>query len=325
MTGPLDRRTLLLGAGAVIAGAATIGGAAATPSYDNPDDMYEALRQQPGETLTFGASEIRLVFADGAPNVDRDAVRSWVRDAATATIAYFGQYPVRRHGVLVIAEPGAKVGHATTFGHEGSATRIHVGTGATRQAFRKDWILVHEIVHTALPDQPRRALWLQEGNATYVEPIARALSGQLSAEAVWRDSVVGMPKGAPVHSDTGLDGTSEWGRLYWGGATFWLLAEIAIYRDTGGRHSLRDAMRRINRESGGNTADWSPEQTMSVGDAAVGSRTLRTLYTRFAERGFDGDLGAVFRQLGVVTDGQGRIRFDDHAPLAELRRRITRL
>lgn len=319
----LDRRALVLGLGAAAVGVASLSGAIAAPSYDDPDEMYGALRRQPGEKLDVGAGTINLVFADGAPGVDRDRVRSWVRTAAAALSAYFGRYPVKDYGLLVIAEPGDRVGHATTFGYAGSATRIHVGTGADTPAFHNDWVLVHEMVHTALPDLPRRALWLQEGNAVYVEPIARALIGQLPVEEVWRESLVGMPKGAPRTDDPGMDGTHAWGRLYWGGATFWLLAEIAIYRDSGGRKSLQDALRQINRASGGNSVTWSPERLMMVGNAATGTTSLLTLYRQFTAARFDPDLDKALRQLGVVNFGDGSFAFDDSAQLADLRHRIT--
>lgn len=319
----LDRRGALLGLGATALGLASLDRAAAAPGYEDPDAMYAALRQQPGETLDVGTGAIRLVFADGAPGLDRDRVRGWVRGAAAAVTAYFGHYPVKDYGLLVIAEPGERIGHATTFGYAGSATRIHVGTGADAAAFREDWVLVHEMVHTALPDLPRRALWLQEGNATWIEPVARAMAGQLSAREVWQEAVQGMPRGMPRPEDTGMDGTHAWGRLYWGGAIFWLMAEIAIDRDSKGQHSLRDAMRRINRESGGNTADWSPEQMMRVGDAAAGTRSLQDLYARFAQQRVAPDLGDMFRQLGIAMDGQGDFHVDAEAPLAGLRGRIT--
>jgi hypothetical protein len=319
----LDRRAAVLGLGATALGIASLEGARAAPSYEDPDAMYAALRGQPGETFDLGTGRIRLVFADGAPGLDRDRVRAWVRGAAAALTAYFGHYPVREYGLLVIAEPGDRIGHATTFGYAGSATRIHVGTGADAAAFRKDWVLVHEMVHTALPDLPRRALWLQEGNATWVEPVARALVGQLDVEEVWREAVQGMPRGEPRPEDQGMDGTHAWGRLYWGGATFWLMAEIAIDRDSKGRYGLRDALRRINRESGGNTVDWAPEQLMAAGDAASGTRSLQDLYARFAMQRVEPDLGDLFRQLGIAVDGQGAVHFDTRAPLAGLRRRIT--
>ncbi|MBN9940398.1 hypothetical protein JND29_15055, partial [Listeria monocytogenes] len=85
-----------------------------------------ALRGQPGQQLKIGGGTINLVFADGAPGLARAPVLAWVRTAAMALTAYFGRSPVSDYGLLVIVEPGDRVGHATTFGYAGSATRIHV-------------------------------------------------------------------------------------------------------------------------------------------------------------------------------------------------------
>ncbi|MFA6114116.1 MAG: hypothetical protein WC729_08985 [Sphingomonas sp.] len=317
------RRSAIAALGIGIAGVTVLADAREAPGYDDPDDLYAALRDQPVERIVLPGGEIALVFADGAPGLDRDRVRAWVRDGADAVTRYFGRFPVEHYGLLVIAEDGDKVGHATTFGYAGSATRIHVGRFADRPAFARDWVLTHEMLHAALPDLPRRALWLQEGNATYVEPIARARAGYLAASDVWRQSLAGMPKGEPGPNDGGMDGTKSWARLYWGGATFWLQAEIDIARASAGRHSLQDAMREINRQSGGNNTDWTPEQLMAAGDTATGTDALSRLYARFAGERVATDLDALFASLGVA-DRDGQVRFDDAAPLAALRRDLTR-
>lgn len=305
-----------LGAGACLAQPA------AAISYDSPEALYEALRVQPHTRLTVGGGTVDVVFADGAPGVDRALVLAWVRSSAIAVSGYFGRFPTPHLGLLVIAEEGDHVGHATTFGFAGSATRIHVGRLAGDDAFARDWVLVHEMVHLALPNLPRQNLWLQEGNATYMEPIARAQAGQLDASIVWRWSLEGMPKGQPLAGDQGLDHTPTWGRTYWGGAAFWLLADISIYRATRGRRTLRDALRGINRTSGGNTARWTADQVMAAGDAATGVEVLAPLYARMKDAPAPTDLDALFRELGVAEVG-GQIVFDDHAPLADFRRRMT--
>lgn len=323
MVAIIDRRAAFLGLGVFAMGAASLAEAQSAPSYEDPDDMYAALRTQPGEPIEIGGGRIKLVFADGAPGVDRARVGAWVRGAAAAVTAYYGHYPVKEHGLLVIAQPGRRLGSATTFGYGGPATRIHVGIDAMAADFARDWVMVHEMVHTALPNVPRRALWLQEGNATYVEPIARAMIGGLEVPEVWREAALGMQKGAPMPDEGGMDGTSRWGRLYWGGATFWLLAEIAIYRQSRGAHSLRDALRRINQTSGGNGVEWTPEQVMEVGDMATRTHALSRLYTQFATMRIDTDLAKLFEQLGVAAMGD-QIALNDRAPLAALRLRVTR-
>ena len=299
---------------------------AASPSgrsYEEPDDMYEALRRQRGTLLDVAGGRINVVFADDAPGLDRERVLRWVQKSARAMSTYFGTYPIRAYGLLIVSTTGDRIGHATTYGYHGSATRIDVGVDADERAFAEDWVLVHEMIHTALPDLPRRALWVQEGSATWIEPIARAQAGDLSVSEVWREAIDGMPKGVPPLGSGGLDGTHEWGRLYWGGATFWLEAEIAIYRQSGGRFLLCDALRAVNRESGGNSVDWSPEKMMAVGDTATGTTALTNLYQKFSSRAFDGRLADLFERLGVATDSSGGIRFDQGAELATLTRLIT--
>ena len=310
-----------------ITGVLAFGGSLAQPttpeSYGQPAALYTALRDQPHTRLAIGGGTIDVVFADAAPGVDRARVLTWIRRSAIAVTTYFGRFPVDHVGLLVIADDGEGVGRATTYGFEGSAIRIHVGRAAGADAFARDWVLVHEMVHLALPNLPRQNLWLQEGNATYVEPIARAQAGQLDPAEVWRWALVGMPKGEPTAGDLGLDHTATWGRTYWGGATFWLLADMAIHQRTAGRYTLRDALRGINRASGGNTAAWSAEQVMAAGDAATGTDVLTRLYDAMKATPVHTDLGAVFRQLGV-SQVDGRIVFDDRAPLAAFRQRMTR-
>ena len=320
----IDRRRLLLALGGVLAVAPALAGALPSMVYDDPDDLYAALRDKPSLSLPMTGGTIAVVFADDVPGVNRPKVLAWVRHAARALTTYFGRFPVDHLGLLIIAEDSDKVGHATTFGYAGSAIRIHVGMRADDGALARDWVLVHEMMHAALPDLPRRALWLQEGSATYLEPIARTQAGELAVTEVWRQSLAGMPRGQPNAGEGGMDGTDAWGRLYWGGATFWLLAEVGIFEATQGRGSLREALRAINRASGGNSIEWSPEQMMQTGDMAVGGVTLATLYRRFADQRIETDLYALFARLGVVGRPDGAIAFDDSAPLARLRQRITR-
>ncbi len=321
---PMIRRHVLL----AVLGGVTIGSglgvsAAAGGGYDSPGEVYAALHAQPPTPLTVAGGRLEVVFAEAA-GLDRAPVLAWIRRSAVAVSTYFGRFPVKRVGILVVAEDGDRVGHATTFGLEGSAIRIHVGRSAGAAAFERDWVLVHEMVHLALPTVPRESLWLQEGNATYVEPIARAQAGQLDAATVWRWSLEGMPKGLPGPGDRGLDQTPSWGRTYWGGATFWLLADIAIDEASHGRRSLRDALRAINSRSGGNVADWPVDRVMATGDAAVGGDALQRLYAAQKDTPVSTDLPALFARLGVA-EVDGRIVFDDSARLADFRRRLTGL
>ncbi|HMQ23178.1 MAG TPA: AAA family ATPase, partial [Planctomycetota bacterium] len=153
-----------------------------------------------------------------------------MRDAAANVEGYLGRFPIERAAVFVIVGPGSAVGHATALGNGGASILARAGVDAPREAFADDWIMTHEIVHLAMPGLHARHNWMEEGLATYLEPLARARRGVISARDVWAEWYVDMRQGLPDSGDGGLDGTESWGRTYWGGAIFWLLAELEIER-----------------------------------------------------------------------------------------------
>ena len=139
----------------------------------------------------------------------------------------------------------------------------------------RDWTLVHEMSHLALPSLPSRHHWFEEGMASYVEPFARAQAGLLRAERVWGD----MVKGLPQPGDQGLDRTHTWGRSYWGGALFCLLADTKIRETTDGRQCLQHALRAILGH--GNIELESPvAPLLKIGDQGSGSHVLASLSVR---------------------------------------------
>src|SRR5262249_39807979 len=118
---------------------------------------------------------------------DEPALVDWVRTSARAVEGYYGRFPVPHLAVLVRARGRDGVGFGRGIGNAGAAIAIDVGADTTRADFRADWVLVHEMIHTALPDLLGPQHWLEEGLATYVEPLARARAGLVAPSDVWRD------------------------------------------------------------------------------------------------------------------------------------------
>jgi hypothetical protein len=320
------RRSVLirrLGAFLALSAAGAAGAAALAPSspYETGEQVYAGVRTLPAERLQIAGGEIAVRFADPA-KPHHDEVIAWVRRSAAALTAYFGRFPVSHLDLLIVSTDGDGVRGGTTFGYRGAAIRVHVGRDASTKTFNTDWILVHEMVHAALPNVPRASLWVQEGQAVYVEPIARVQAGQLDPAEVWRWALVGMPKGEPEAGDLGLDLTHTWGRTYWGGAAFWMVADLHIRQRTHNRLGVQTALRAISRESGGNTAEWSVDQVMAAGDRATGGHELTELYAAMKDSPAPLDLPALFQALGVSMPA-GQVVFDDAAPMADVRRAIT--
>jgi hypothetical protein len=307
------------------------GDAFATGVYPVPGttDTYEAAGQARAFELPYAAfghlrrkslvdGHVEVVFFSGALR-DEAAILSWVERSARAVEAYYGRPPVPRLLILLQPVAGDRVGFGSTMGSSGAAVEIAVGQSATAESLRDDWVLTHEMIHTALPNVDRSHHWLEEGLATYVEPIVRAQAGLVASADVWRDWLSSMPQGLPELRDGGLDRTHTWGRTYWGGALFCLEADIAIRERTGNRRSLRDALRAIVAEGGNISVDWPVEKILDVGDAATGVTVLRDTYQRMATRPERIDLTRLWLSLGVKDDG-GAVVFDDGAPLAAIRR-----
>jgi hypothetical protein len=250
----------------------------------------------------------------------------WVRNASSSVATYYGRFPVARDRVLIEPVAGERgIRQGTTWGDVGGSpafTRIRLGQHTTQQDLDEDWEMTHELIHSAFPSQDDDQSWMEEGLATYIEPIARVQRGFLRPESIWGDMMHDMPKGDPGAFDRGLDNTHSWGRTYWGGAQFCLQADVMIREQTHNRKGLQDALRAIVNAGGTIDKDWPLRKALEIGDAETGTHVLVHLYDVMGNAPMPVDLTSLWQKLGVVHTSDG-IRFDDHAPEAAIRQAIT--
>jgi hypothetical protein len=249
-------------------------------------------------------------------------IRRWVDRAADAVTNYYQRYPVKHVDIYLKLRLGSGVGGGHAEGWNGPRIYVSVGRNTSRAVFDDDWVLTHEMVHLAFPSVPRYNHWIEEGLATYVEPIARARVGQLTPERIWGDMLAGMPNGLPQAGDGGLDHTPTWGRTYWGGALFCLTADVEIRRQTHGQKGLEDAVRGILNKVGNIELDASLIDLLRVGDETTGVSVLVPLYEDWKDKPVTPDLAKFWQELGVQSR-DGKTALDDNAPLAPERRAIT--
>ena len=253
----------------------------------------------------------------------RSEIEAWIRTAARAVTAYYGSFPARHLELDLRWRAGGGIGPGSARAANG-VVRIDIALGRTTapRELEDDWVLTHEMIHMALPDLPEAHHWLEEGIATYVEPVARARAGLVTPGVVFGEWVSEMPKGMPEKGDRGLDHTSTWGRTYWGGALFCLLADVAIREASGNRFGLEHALRAIHEKEGGLESSAELEALLATGDLSVGGTVLRDLYARFGSGPEKPDLRGLWRRLGLAP-AAGGVRVDDEAPLAAVRRAIV--
>jgi hypothetical protein len=279
---------------------------------------------QDAARLQIGGGTLDITF-DAKPNAAlRQLTLDWITRAAKAVTIYYTRFPVQHVDITIHLGEGSGVGAGRASGEDGPHINVALGTETTLDDLTgdgNDWIMTHEMVHLALSSVEREHHWIEEGLATYVEPIARVRAGELTADDVWRDMVDNMPKGQPAPGDQGLDGTPTWGRTYWGGAIFCLLADIEIRKQTHNRMGLENALRGIIKAGGTIDTEWGLARVLTVGDKAIGIPVLQSLYDKMKASSTPVALDGLWHQLGV-EERNGVVIFHDDAPLADVRKQI---
>jgi len=272
----------------------------------------------PGAALKVGGADLDVSFEDGALSLARGAMLDWISESACAVTEYYGHFPVRHLRIAVVPVDrgqGVVFGRTTVPGPV-PMIRVLIARSGTQADLRADWVMTHEMVHLAFPSVPDKHHWIEEGIATYVEPIARAQIDDLTAGKVWRDLVDGLPHGLPAANDRGLDNTHTWGRTYWGGALFCMLADVEIHRRTNNKFGLQDALRAIAKE-GNMLQDWPLTRALKVGDDAIGVAVLSELYGKMKDAPVNPNLPKLWQDLGVAVAGDS-VSFNPNAPLASI-------
>ena len=276
-----------------------------------------------GEPLTQiseGRASIAIEWRGPAADVGQAGLLEWIERSAAIVRGYYGEFPVSAVRIRVTVVDNDRMGSGRTFGEPQPFIEVSVGRHITARALTDDWVLVHEMIHLALPDVAEDHSWLSEGIATYVEGIARTQAGNMSEADLWKEYMEFMPRGLPQANDHGLDQTHTHARTYWGGALYCLVADVQIREKTHSRYGLQDAIRRAG---GGLSSSWPIERILTAGDAATGTTVLRDLYLSMRDKPVSPDLDLLWTQLGI-RQRDASVEFDDSVRLAGVRRAITR-
>jgi hypothetical protein len=316
---PVKRRVLIVSLALVVA---CSGVDRARPDRERERSPAGAL-DLAGGALALEGGVLVLEFS-GARDGEFDRRASgWIRHAAAAVTTYYGRFPVARARLSCTVFEGRGIGGGRLIVADLPTIHIAVGRYSGTDDFDRDWRLTHEMVHLAFPRVDERHHWIEEGLATYVEPVARAQSGWLAEEEVYAEWLDRMHLGQPGPGDLGLDRTDTWARTYWGGALFALAADVEIRARTGNRRGLQDALRGIVAGGGSVARVWPLSRALALGDRATGVDVLTGAYARMATHPVPVDLDRLWARLGLRRDGGGVMRDPAPAPTA-LRRAILR-
>ena len=177
------------------------------------------------------------------------------------------------------------------------------------------------------PACPPVTIGSKRGSPCTCSPSRGHARAEIRPEEVWREFAVGMPKGTPSPGrgpTPALDDTPDWARTYWGGATFCLVADLAMRERTGNRLGLPDALRGVLGSGEKRRPDVEyPIACSTPRTRRWGQSCFDPCATRCVATAWSIDLGRLFRELGVTLQ-DGSVTLVDDAPLASVRRAIHR-
>lgn len=304
---------------------------ACTPTAQGP--WRGTLRElRAGPACAFGAiavrtlarADTRITIAELAPRpaAHAEALDAHVHTCADAVSAWFGRFPVEHLLLLVLPSRGPAIAGGSARGLGGARIALDVPPRLRAGQFAQDWVLIHEMVHLALASLPPAHHWLEEGSATYVEPLIQAMAGRVTPEQVFAAMLAEYAQGLAGPERGGLDDDASWGRTYYGGALFCLLADVRIRERTQNARSLRDALRGVLTAGLDLRTTATLDDVLAIADAATGTTVLRELYDAMGRRPHAIDLDALWRDLGLRLDGE-RVGFDEQAKFAAIRRALV--
>lgn len=297
---------------------------ASGPGQYRVDD--ESLRERP--LFAFGRLQVRehhlgdstLVeaFVPGGLSLSDAQLGEWVQATGQGVADYFGRFPVARATLLITPLQRGSI-QGVTYGEGGPYIRLQIPTGTSARQVLDSWQLCHELVHLAVPDMPYQHRWLEEGIATYVEPLIRRRMGLLTSNRLWSELMDGLPEGSAAVEAAGLDGNHSWGATYWGGALFCLLSDVRLRSQSNNQHTLQEALRGVVAE-GNITQSWTLSHFLKTAGAAVHSQALELVH-REMNQGGSLHLDQLWRKLGLEKRRDG-LRFVA-APLDFVRQGIV--
>jgi hypothetical protein len=293
-------------------------------AHEIPVATYFAFGKLEQRTVDIGGARLEVARLDGPLAEPFDELSRWVDTSARAVADFYRTFPMPRASITIVPIRGAdEVVYGKVLPESEPGIALLVGEHARRGALYSDWILVHELFHLGFPSLHREGKWLDEGLATYYEPVIRARAGLYTEQELWSELWHRMPEGLAAFTGPGLEHAHDFHGIYWGGAIACLLADVEARRHDPTR-GLEVGLRAL-RDAGGTASDvWSLDAAVDVIDRALRAPTLAPIVRAHGRRGSPFDLAALFAELGVSPTAGDGVQLSDDAPLAAVRRAITR-
>ena len=285
------------------------------------------------EQLAVGNSTLRVAILPSTPPLTLHDVRPWLLASAQAVTQVHGRLPQHDPQVLImpVGQQNEAIPFARVMRGGGVGLQFFVDPNRATDEFAQDWKPTHEFSHLLFPYISRDDAWLSEGLASYYQNMLRARDGRLSETEAWEKLLAGFERGRRdrkrnvtlAEEASGMHRNGSYMRVYWSGAAMLLLADKRLRETSDGAHSLDTALAALAdccMDDPGQV--WRARDIMRKLDELTGHQVFMNIYQQYAHSDRFPHVTADLRSLGV-NERNGRVRLDDKAAQADLRRRLT--
>lgn len=283
-------------------------------------------------TLEHGGRRLDLQISNQFEPAIQQNILAWTGFISDALLQVYGRWPRQRWQILVTpasASSDDPIPWAQVHREEINRVEFFTATQATTDSLQRAWTGYHELAHLLIPYQGWGGAWFSEGLASYYQNILQARVGILTEQQMWQKLYEGFQRGRgdakfegqPLHSvSSNLRQEGGFMRVYWSGAWYFLAADVRLRQQSGGRHTLDQALDRLNECCG--------EQQMSAPQIVQQLDQLnRVLLFQPLFEDVNASLQVppyepIFASLGIsVADGQ--VQLQTEGPGARLRRQMV--
>jgi len=285
----------------------------------------------PVDTVQAAGTVLHIANPNSKIHVNQKKMRSWLRQATKSVAGVYGQFPIKNIQILLMPVNHAReaVPFAMVIRNGGVCVEFFIDASRPLNEFVDDWTATHELSHSLLPFVDRNQAWLSEGMATYYQYVLMARDGRLTHRQAWERILSGFDRGRSGAIGESLEKTSadmsnfhSFRNVYWSGAAMMLRADNRLRQLSNNKYTLDDVLKAVQLILEGHQSEWSGMEMMQLFDRISGTTVFMNIYNRYVQSGpFPAD-DKLLRQLGIVQSA-GKIRFNDNAPAAAIRKAIV--
>jgi len=290
-------------------------------------DSYAAFGRFQPFAVSHGGATLNVAVLDGALAIDPAGISRWLARTVDIVSGANGVFPIARGQILIVpASASSDPIHFGTVARGGAGSVIlFMSANADEASLMRDWVLPHELSHLFLPFVSREQAWFPEGLATYYQEVLLARAGAFSEQAtlrnLWQALASAREEGTGRtlgDESTAMYDTYAFRAVYWGGAAYFLLADVALRQKSQGKQSLDTVVSELRKRPDHNSKTWTADELTAELDRLAGMSLFVPLAEESLRRPFP-DYEPTLEAMGVRDGGK---RLDDGAPLAGIRRAI---